>query len=598
MIAKRDKNIIGDNGDTHVENIKFRPDLPSSPPHIEGMLFYDAESKTHVSYNDIIDTALNIGEETRIRVCNKTGFLISNGTPVRVNGVCIEDGLPTVEPAQADSPLRADSLVGLTTHDIGIDAEGIVTTFGKVSGIDTSSFDEGNILYLSATSPGTLTKNQPIYADYIMRIGIVVVSDVDAGVILVNIVGRIEDILENGWNGSFLETIDFTVTSDGVTILGNLEKDGGGDLTMNFSDGFTVLDTTPKQTIELTAGTATVPTTNFIYIPVTAKVLTKSTVGWPSGEHIKVANLVLLDAATTQARSALGVRNWNDHVAGTDQQGHVLHIDERVRALGAQWDSGVLPAVTIVPGSPDDVFLATTSGFIYQLHRQVFPALNLATGDDIHIFNDSVSPYRTTTNLNTELTDANGSSLANSRFNFVIWGIQNRSGQTSHLMLNLPTGAYTQNDPAIRDDEKTAVFTIPSAFQGIGFLIARITLRHQPAGGGTWSQLNIEDLRGTTPTIAGGVTSPVVTEFSDSVFKIFDNADITKIATFETSGITTGNTRTLSVPDESGEIMIVEKPKMIVPFGATQAAAGANAGEPWATSGHASLLDNILMIGV
>jgi hypothetical protein len=39
--------------------------------------------------------------------------------------------------------------------------------------------------------------------------------------------------------------------------------------------------------------------------------------------------------------------------------------------------------------------------------------------------------------------------------------------------------------------------------------------------------------------------------FQDSLFKIFDNSDATKLLQFELSGITTGTTRTLTVPDAS-----------------------------------------------
>jgi hypothetical protein len=58
--------------------------------------------------------------------------------------------------------------------------------------------------------------------------------------------------------------------------------------------------------------------------------------------------------------------------------------------------------------------------------------------------------------------------------------------------------------------------------------------------GGAWS------------AVGGGATS-----FSDSAFEITDNGDATKIAKFEVSGITTGTTRTLTVPNASGTIALV-----------------------------------------
>jgi len=59
----------------------------------------------------------------------------------------------------------------------------------------------------------------------------------------------------------------------------------------------------------------------------------------------------------------------------------------------------------------------------------------------------------------------------------------------------------------------------------------------------------------TSPTISSPtISSPTISgtwSFSDSVFRIVDNADATKIAAFEVSGITTGTTRTITVPNAS-----------------------------------------------
>ena len=96
------------------------------------------------------------------------------------------------------------------------------------------------------------------------------------------------------FNGSFRESFDALATSDGATITMSLEYPGGGDLTMQFSDGNTELDCSPALTIELTPGTISGPQGNYIYIPQSTKVLTKSITGWPSSEHIKIGYLLWL----------------------------------------------------------------------------------------------------------------------------------------------------------------------------------------------------------------------------------------------------------------------------------------------------------------
>lgn len=77
----------------------------------------------------------------------------------------------------------------------------------------------------------------------------------------------------------------------------------------------------------------------------------------------------------------------------------------------------------------------------------------------------------------------------------------------------------------------------------------------------------------TGPTGPGGAASTVtgptgpasgVTSFVDSTFDIHDNADPTKIAKFEAGGIDTATTRTITVPNDSGTIVLQQKPAQFV----------------------------------
>lgn len=50
---------------------------------------------------------------------------------------------------------------------------------------------------------------------------------------------------------------------------------------------------------------------------------------------------------------------------------------------------------------------------------------------------------------------------------------------------------------------------------------------------------------------------PIIQSLLDSVFRILDNSDATKIAAFECSGISAGTTRTFTLPDASGTIALL-----------------------------------------
>ena len=101
----------------------------------------------------------------------------------------------------------------------------------------------------------------------------------------------------------------------------------------------------------------------------------------------------------------------------------------------------------------------------------------MALGDDIHIVNSPVQPYRTVTNLNVVTTYSDGSPWNNEYASLVLWGIANNTGEHNHIMVNLPSAGYTTEQDAINDRNNYANYTIPREFQGVGFLIGRFVIR-------------------------------------------------------------------------------------------------------------------------
>lgn len=325
------------------------------------------------------------------------------------------------------------------------------------------------------------------------------------------------DALLPFFNDIFLESFDALVTSADGTITLSLEQTGGGNLTMVFSDGHATLDCTPAATIELTAGIGNTPQKNFICIPQSTKVLTKSLMGFPVAEHIKVGYFCVQSAAKVEATGALGNQNWNDHASETAGagvgQGHLAHIVSHIRRTNSVYASGIDLGVDIVGAStPDDVFLTTTAGVVWQMHPHAYPAHDSdpgAAGDLIHVANDSVTPYDAVNNLNGKLLDAAGVSMANAYYNLVIWSVANKTGEYSPLFINLPTGSYSTLTEALLDVDGYDVSAIPDLFltdAHIGFLIARVTLKHSASGGGTWTLENTKDLRQPSEAVGGGGT--------------------------------------------------------------------------------------------
>jgi len=461
---------------------------------------------------------LQVGHEIYTLVYNNTGVQIDNGTavyPVGAVGI-----YPSVAEADATYFNTVDKVVFMTTMDILDGQVGLTATFGKIHDIDTSGFNLGDTIYVAPDGTAVvnnLTNVRPEFPDYEIQLGGIVKVDAVDGIIELAIRDDLYNTVDNFWNGAIRESFDFRTVSTGGIVSGTLTAPTGTltrDLTMMFSDGFTLLDTSPGASIVLTPGLDDTPQVNYIYIPRSTKVLTKSTSDWPTTEHIRIAEVLLQSAATTATDGALRNQNWNDHLASTiSQQGHLSHIGARIRALSSEWHSGVAGTLS---GAPSDVYISTTAGKVFQMHLQIFPAQDMSAGDKINVVNDSVSPYRSTANLNDITDDADGDTLNNRWFTLVIWGVANKSGETSHLMCNLPNGSYTSESNAISDAFGRAVYTIPDAFKGVGFLIGAFTLRKSGAtftynGGDAY-----QDLRGFVPnsTAGTGAGGSGITEFT------------------------------------------------------------------------------------
>jgi len=319
--------------------------------------------------------------------------------------------------------------------------------------------------------------------------------------------------LHKFFQGMFLERFDAVMTSDGSIITMTLEKTGGGDLTMVFSDGQTTLDTTPALTIVLTAGTDTVAQDNFVYIPKSTKVLTLSTTAWPSGEHNKIAFFKLPSASLVNTGASGNNfqhvnQNWNDFAYGPDQMGHMLHMAERLRRLPAQWQSGTEGVAT---QDGNDLWVSISAGVVYQLHEHTFDALDSDTagaGDHILVVNDPDAAFTIVQSLNSITKISDGTAIGNNKFViFVLFGVANKTGEVSPMMLNLPSGQYNTLADATADVDRFHNTTIPHEFtidSSTGFLIARFICKH------TTTAMEIQstvDLRGTQPeSQAGGGT--------------------------------------------------------------------------------------------
>lgn len=526
------------------------------PSYSEGLGFYDPVNKTWAFYTDIPDFLQQLGQEITLRGFNRTGITIPNGTPVYKTTVGSEDRLT---PADSSSALTSISTIGLTTHAIPNDTEGIATRLGTVRDVNTTSFSPDAILYLAVG--GGITDIMPSSPNYSIILGNAGRIHATLGKIDVSISigGNTNDVLKI-FNGNILEDHLIDVSSNGTTTIITLEANGGGDLSLFFDGKFTFFEATPAASVNLTSGSDTTPTLNYVFIPKSTGVLTSNTTGIPTNEQVvPVAEIVVQSAASVQIDGVYKCHAWTDHLSDIVGQGHITHVNKWIRRQHATWIDGVSPNTTIVSngGAIDNVFHSSVSGNILQLHEHSFPAIDMQTGDSILVINDSVTPYRQTTDLSTADETSLGASLRgnNTYYSLIIWGIVNESTQNSKILCNLPSGSYSNSSDAISDPLGLSNFTIPDQFKGVGFFISRIVLRYQSSGSGTITELLTEDLRGLLPSTgpgSGGATAG--TEFSDNLFRLLNVADSTKQIEFDASAIATSTTRKITMPDNDVDL--------------------------------------------
>ena len=141
-------------------------DITTEEDAVPGMLTWNTDESTlNIGLDD--EVILQAGQEMVYYVKNQTGSTINDGQVVQFVGSLGNSGRLLIALARADTTSEAKYIMGVATEEIANGADGFVTAFGKIRGIDTDgsvcseTWDDGDILYLSATTAGCLTVTPP-----------------------------------------------------------------------------------------------------------------------------------------------------------------------------------------------------------------------------------------------------------------------------------------------------------------------------------------------------------------------------------------------------------------------------------------------------
>jgi hypothetical protein len=153
-----------------------------------------------------------IGLEEYFYVKNQTGTTILNGTVTYASGTLGTSGRILADLMVADGTIPYFFTLGITTEDIVDGDDGYVTQFGLVRGINTTGSNgetwvDGDILYVSPTVPGTLTKFEPEAPNLRLQMAIVIKAATNGSLFvrpnLGSDVGSLHDVLDTTTTSSY-----------------------------------------------------------------------------------------------------------------------------------------------------------------------------------------------------------------------------------------------------------------------------------------------------------------------------------------------------------------------------------------------------------
>lgn len=139
-----------------------------------------------------------VGTDLHLKVYNPSATSMTVMQVVRQSG---SSGTRlSVQLALADSDVTSATSIGVICQTITSHGEGFIQMAGLLQGVNTMAFEEGDTLWLSATTPGSITSTRPMAPNHSVRIGYCIKKSAGAGIILIDIlngfeIGELHDVL-------------------------------------------------------------------------------------------------------------------------------------------------------------------------------------------------------------------------------------------------------------------------------------------------------------------------------------------------------------------------------------------------------------------
>jgi hypothetical protein len=329
----------------------------STPAWAAGQMFWDAADGTVTIDTEITSVRQQVGQELYLKARNNTGSTIVNGSVVYISGAT--GNRPTIALAQGNSAATADKVIGVTTHDIVNNAEGLVTTQGLVRDLNLSAFTDGDTVYVSPTTPGTFTATKPTAPNYAIHVGHILRAHGSLGVLLVSVENRAE--------------VFGAITATSVNKVAITQPATAATLTL--ADGSTLATSGAfSATLTSTGATnVTLPTTGTLSTLAGTETLTNKKIGNHSETFtsptisagtltLNLANSNIFNVALNANVTTLSITNVTASAAVSFTL--ILTADGTPRTItwpgSILWPGGTAPTLTSTNGKRDMIVFVTT----------------------------------------------------------------------------------------------------------------------------------------------------------------------------------------------------------------------------------------------
>ena len=171
-------------------------------------------SVTVSTVNSNVDLSVAVAASTTNVICqvrNSTGSTLTKGTAVYISGATGQ--IPTVSKALATGDSTSAQTLGLINADLANNSNGYVTIIGLITEIDTSAYTDGQQLYLSGSTAGTLTATKTYAPTHLVYVAVVEYAHAIHGKLFVKV--------QNGYELDEIHNVSAQSPSNGQTIIYN-----------------------------------------------------------------------------------------------------------------------------------------------------------------------------------------------------------------------------------------------------------------------------------------------------------------------------------------------------------------------------------------